>query len=141
MSKHDHCPECGADLSDPNDHSDPARRRFFAIIRECFDSLPDHYRQFIGSPEHLRKFCLVQVGYCDTTVTDVGSRAAAERVTALARNLDSFAVVSVQGPCVIVAKARSMRKRMCPKKDFMALSEKVYDQLATMTGADVRQAA
>lgn len=141
MSKRDHCPECGADLSDPNDHSDPARRRFFAIIKETFDSLPDHWKAVAPSSQHLRKWCLVQIGYCDTTVTDCGSRAAAERVCALARNLDTFAVVSVQGPCVIVAKARSLQKRVCPKKEFLAIAERVYDHLNGMTGAEVREAA
>jgi hypothetical protein len=141
MTKRDHCPECGAVLSDPSDHSDPARRRYFAILRETFDSLPDHWRQICPSSEHLRAYCLVQVGHCDTTVTDCGSKAAAERVAALARGMDSFAVVKISGPCVVVAKARSQRKRVQPKREFLDCAELVYAELEKMVGTNVREAA
>ncbi len=125
----DHCSECGAVLIDPKEHSDPARRRFFAIIRDAFDNMPDHWRDLLPSSEHLRKWVLCKIGHCDTMVTDCGSRAAALRVVALVRQIDTFAVVEVRGAVVTTATARSMRKRVCPKKMFMPLTEKAYAYL------------
>lgn len=139
MSKHEHCPECGAILSDPAEHSDAARRRFFAIIKDAFENMPDHWRVILPSSEHLRKYVLCQVGHCDTTVTDCSSKAAAERVAALAKHLDTFSVSTVNGVLVTTSIARSMRKRVCPKAVFMALSEKAYAHLNEMMGYDVER--
>lgn len=137
MSKNEFCPECGAVLVDPAEHSDQARKRFFAIIRDAYGNMPDQWKPLIGSSEHLRKFVLCQVGHCDTTATDCGSHAAAERVAALIRHVDSFAVVTVTGSIVTTSVARSIRKRVCPKKAFMPLTEKAYAYLNEMMGYDV----
>lgn len=137
MSRPDHCPECGAILADPAEQSDAARRRFFAIIKDAHDNLPDHWRALLPSSEHLRKFVLCQIGHCDTTVTNAGSKTAAIEVAALARRLDGLAVVDVSGQVVQVMTARSIRKRVCPKAIFMPLSEKAYAYLNEMTGYDV----
>lgn len=139
MTKPETCPECGCFLHDPAEHSDAARRRFFAIIRDAFENMPDRWRPLLPSSEHLRKFVLCQIGHCDTTVTDCGSRAAAERVAALAKHLDTFSVSTVNGALVTTSLARSMRKRVCPKKVFMPLTEKAYAYLNEMMGYDVEQ--
>lgn len=131
------CPSCGEILTDPDDHSDAARRRFFAIIKECFDTLPDHWKPLVQTSEHLRKLCLIEVGYCDTTATDCGSKAAAERVAGLVQGMDGFAIVKVEGPVVVVARARSMQKRVCPKAKFLPLAQAVYDHLSKMLGTIV----
>lgn len=139
MSKHETCPECGCFLTDPAEHSDQARKRFFAIIADAYMNLPEHWKPLIASKEHLRKFVLCQVGHCDTTATDCGSHAAAERIAALVRNVDTFAVVTVAGRIVTTSIAKSIRKRVCPKATFMPLTEKAYAYLNEMTGYDVEQ--
>jgi hypothetical protein len=139
VSKHESCPECGCVLADPAEQSDAARRRFFAIMADAYLNLPDRWKPLIASKEHLRKWVLCQVGHCDTTATDCGSRAAAERVAALVRHVDTFAVVEVRGSIVTTMVARSIRKRVCPKAMFLPLSEKAYAYLNEMTGYDVEQ--
>jgi hypothetical protein len=139
--KHDHCPECGCVLADPAEQSDAARRRFFAIVKDAFDNMQDHWRELLPSSEHLRKWVLCKIGHCDTTVTDCGSNAAALRVAVLARQLDTFAVIEVRGSIVTTMIARSLRKRACPKKVFMPLSEKAYAYLTEMLGYDVEQSS
>lgn len=99
--------------------------------------MPDHWRSLLPSSEHLRKWILCHIGFCDTTVTNAGSKSAAIEVAALARKLDTFAVVDVEGQIVKVMTARSMRKRVCPKATFMPLTEKAYAYLNEMTGYDV----
>jgi len=137
----DHCPECGCILDDPKDHSDPRRKRFFAILRETWQTLPDHLVAQYPSSEHLRKAALCRVGWCDSNTVACGSRTAAVEVAAMARKLDRYAVTDMSGTVVTVFTARSLSKRHCPKKQFMDVSEKVLDWLAQTTGADVRQAA
>ena len=137
--KHEFCPECGAVLVDPAEHSDAARRRFFAIIRDAFDNMPEHWRPIIASPEHLRKWVLCKIGHCDATVTNCGSKASALEVQALAKRLDTFAVVDIAGKVVTVATARSIRKRVCPKAMFMPITEKAYAYLNEMMGYDVER--
>jgi hypothetical protein len=137
MSKVETCPECGCIIADPAEHSDAARRRFFAIIRDAFDNMPEHWKALLPSSEHLRKFVLCRIGHCDVVTTDCSTKAAAERVALLARQLDSFAVVDVRGALVTTMVAKSLRKRVCPKAVFMPLTALAYDYLRKMTGYDV----
>jgi hypothetical protein len=139
MSKHETCPECGCFLTDPAEHSDKARARFFAIMEDCYQNLPDHWRPLIASKEHLRKYVLCQVGHCDTVATDCGSEAAAERVAALAKNIDTFVVTKINGQILLTMTARSLRKRVCPKALFMPISQASYDYLRLTFGYDADQ--
>lgn len=135
-----HCPECGAVLvgDDPIDDydSDPARRRYFAILRGVWQNLPDHWRQLLPSPTHLRKYALVKAGHCDTAIVNCGSQKAAVEVAAMAKRLDRFAVTDVRGAVVVIYVARSQKKRVQPKKQFLECADRVYDILADIIGAD-----
>lgn len=137
MSKLEHCPHCGCELADPNDHSDAARRRFFAIIKDAHDNLPSLMQSLTPSPEHLRKLALIKAGHCETRVTDCGTKRAAIEVSALAKSLDDYAVTQIDGQVVTVWTARSIRKRVCPKAVFLPLTERVYAWLNEFLGYDV----
>ncbi len=139
MTKVETCPECGCFIADPAEHSDKARARFFAIIADAYGNMPERWRPLIASSEHLRKWVLCRIGHCDTTTTDCGSKAAAERVAVLAKQLDTFAVVEIRGALVTTMIARSIRKRVCPKAMFMPLTEKAYAYLNEMMGYDVER--
>jgi hypothetical protein len=130
------CPECGTILDDPADHSDPARRRYFAILREAWMTLPDNWLALCPTSEHLRKYCLIKVGHCDTSIVNCGSSKAAVEVAAMAKRLDTYSVTTIRGAIVTVYIARSQRKRVQPKKQFMECSEKVYGVLAEILGTD-----
>lgn len=132
----DHCPECGAILDDPKDHSDPMRRRFFAIVREVWQNLPDDQRARFPSSEVLRKTALCRVGWAECKVVTCGTGKAAQEVALLASHLDRYAVIDVSGTVVTVFTARSMSKRQCPKKTFLEVSEKVLDWMSQLIGTD-----
>ncbi len=131
-----HCPECGCLLDDPRDQSDQMRRRFFAIVREVYGTLPDHLRRQYPSSEILRKTALCRVGWAECKVVTCGSNKAAQEVASLTHHLDRYAIVDVQGSVVTVFTARSMNKRHCPKKTFLEVSEKVLDWLSELIGTD-----
>ncbi len=130
------CPACGAVLDNAADHSDPARHRYFAILRDAWSNLPDHWRALCPTSEHLRKYALVKVGHCDTIVVNGGSKKAALEVAAMAKVLDTFAVTDVRGAVVVIYVARSQAKRMQPKKAFLECAEKVYAVLGEIIGTD-----
>ena len=126
------CRECGCILDDSYDHSDPARRRYFAHIRDVWDSLPDHRRELHLTPKHLRKWALVKAGYCDTNIVNCGSKRAAIEVAAMAKRLDTFCVTDIRGSVVVIHTALSQTKRMQPRKIFLecaAAVERVLDDM------------
>lgn len=139
MSKVETCPECGCFLHDPAEHSDKARRRFFAIMEDAYQNMPANWRPLILSKEHLRKYILCQVGHCDTIATDCDTPEAAERVAALAKHIDTFAVTEIRGQIVVTMTARSIRKRGCPKAVFMPIAQASYDYLRQTFGYDPDQ--
>ena len=116
------------------------RRRFFAIVRDVWANLPDHLRAQYPHSEILRKTALCRTGWCDVQTVTAGNKTAALEVAAMAKRLDRYAIVDVQGTVVMVFTARSMRKRVCPKKTFIDVSEKVLDWLSELVGADVAEA-
>ncbi|MCI0366687.1 MAG: hypothetical protein L0219_22720, partial [Phycisphaerales bacterium] len=57
-------------------------------------------------------------------------------VAAMAKRLDRFAVTDVRGAVVVIYVARSQKKRVQPKKQFLECADRVYDILADIIGAD-----
>lgn len=141
MTKELACHECGAILDDPADQSDPMRRRFFAIVRAVWKTLPDALAKQYPSPVHLRKAALCRVGWCESKVTTCGNRTSAIQVAALVSHLDRYAIVDITGSVVTVFTARSLRKRGCPKKTFSEVSRKCLQWLSDLVGSDVEMAA
>ena len=143
MSKDIACPDCGSVFGGDVYSADPARRRYFAIIRESWQNLPDHLTQAFPSSEHLRKWCLVKAGWCEVQLITV--KTGSKEIAAAMRKLNSFAVVSIHGDIdcdvIRIAVAKSQTRRAQPKKQFMECAQKVYDILSEILGTDVEQAA
>lgn len=133
------CPSCGEMISTDYLSNDPTRRRYFAIISECFDSLPDDLAERFKSKEHLRKWCLVKAGWCEMQTIAVGKTV--RQVAEMMRKLDPHAVIAVNGEVITVFTAKSQSRKNQPKPQFMETAEKVYDILSKMLGTDVEQAA
>ena len=110
----------------------------FAEIRDMFDTLPESLRDapYAASPDALRKHCLIKRGYCDTTATDCGSKAAAERVAAsmavLATKAHGYAIVTTRGPMVICYTPHSQSMRAMGKRAFLESKQAVLDEIALM---------
>jgi hypothetical protein len=133
------CPECGAILSDPNEHSDAARARYFALLKVAHDNLPDSWRALCPTVEHLRKYLLVKVGHCETSTIHCGSARAAGDMALMAKRLDTFCVADLRGSMLTVSVARSQRKQVHPKADFLRVSEQVLHVASELLGVDVAQ--
>lgn len=134
-----HCPECGCDISGDIYSADPTRARYFAILRKCWENLPEDQAERFPSWEHLRKWCLIRAGWCEMQILTVGPnvRSIAEAM----RKLNRFAVIAVNGEVITVFTAKSQSRKNQPKAQFVETSQKVYDILSKMLGTDVEQAA
>jgi hypothetical protein len=96
-------------LDEVSERSWASHAQQFAWIGEAHNNLPDPLAETFPTSEHLRKAALIATGWHREAIIDCGSRAAAARVAAYARNEDEFARVVVRGSTVVVQKARSQR--------------------------------
>jgi hypothetical protein len=120
------CPSCGEPISTDYLSTDPARRRYFAIVKESFENLPAHLEEKFPTAEHLRKWCLIRAGWCEIKDLVTTSKSQSHEIAALMRHLDRYAVISVNEQLVIVATAKSQTRKAQPKAQFMETAQKVY---------------
>ncbi len=123
------------------ERSQASHNHFFAEIQSLHDTLPDHWRGLLPSPEHLRKYALIRAGYCDTTTFPCASKAEAERWAANLRPIDSFSLVEVRGSVVVLHRAHSQSKKEMGPKVFQESKDAVFDQIAIILGTADRRAA
>lgn len=116
------------------ERSEASHRHEFAWLTEAWRNLPEQLADLYPSPEHLRKRALIDCGFYDETVTDVGSNAAALRVMPRFRALDDFALVIVRGPVVVMRTAKSQSRRHMKAPEFRASKTAIMDLIASMIG-------
>lgn len=139
MNKDVTCPECGCCISGDLFSADQMRKRFFACLRDAHANLrPEHLQRWPDS-EALRKSALISVGHCDVATICAGSKKAAIEFSTYLHSRDRYCLVMVSGDVLMVYTARSMSRRMLPKKEFMEVAEKVFAFIAGQTGIDPGQ--
>lgn len=121
-------------LEDQQDRSDASHRHFFAEINAAWENLPEPLAALHPSPEHLRKAVLIRAGWCDLRQITCGSKAEALRLSTLAKSMDPYALVSINGPVVSIFTARSQSFSRMKKADFQAIKDKVLTILSGMIG-------
>jgi hypothetical protein len=138
MSKPIACPECGTEISGDYMSSDPARRFFFAALRDAHANLRDEHLQLWPNPEIMRKHCLIAIGYCDQ-VTVICTKATAPQIANTFRLLNQYCVAKITNDIVTVYTAKTMARRALPKKQFLEVARRVFDHIAQTTGIDPAQ--
>jgi hypothetical protein len=109
----------------------------FAWIASAWDNLPEALMDKFPTPEHLRKAALIATGWYRETMIDAGTKTAALRVAAYAKNEDEFAWVVVRGPAVFVRKARSQRMRgndRMDREEFQASKDAILGWISELIG-------
>lgn len=107
---------------------------FFAQVHEAHKNLPDELAERYPTPEHLRKYCLIKAGFCDTQTVVFASRKDAEKAAALVIPLDEFSVVDVRDTTLTRYVAKSQSFRAMGKDDFQKSKEEVIRIMAEMLG-------
>lgn len=111
-----------------------SHRQYFAAIREGWENLPEHYGERFQSPEALRKYALIKVGFCDSRSIVCASKAEAERIAAFIRPMDPFAIVVIDGATVTIYTAQSQSQKAMGRAKFQDSKTKVLDFIASMIG-------
>jgi len=143
MKSEIHCHECGAIIDNDLLSADPQRRRFFAMLRDVWNNLPDDARMRFPSSETLRKHGLIAAGWCNVTTVVAGSKTVAPGVAAAFQAFDAYCIVKISGDVLTIYRAKSMGRRFLPRKEFHAVVTKFWDWVYQTTGieADKSEAA
>lgn len=107
---------------------------YFAVVQEAWANLPPLMADRFPSAEHLRKYALIQTGYCNSQSMPCLNKAQAEKMAAFIRPIDEFSVVHIRGSIVEVFTAKSQSMNAMDKNTFRESKEKVLDYIAAMIG-------
>lgn len=116
------------------ERSAKSHAHYFASINEAWSNLPEDQVERFPTAEHLRKWCLIKAGYADSCQIVAASRAEALRLAAFIRPMDTYAVVTVEGPVVTRWTAHSQSMRAMGKKVFQESKDAVLGILAGLIG-------
>jgi hypothetical protein len=116
------------------DRSEISHRHEFAWIREAWKNLPEDFAEQFTSPEALRKAALLQAGYFNETIIDVGNAAGAERVAAYLRFQDEFAHVVVRRGVIVVRTAKSQSRKNMSPAEFNESKRAILEVVSAMIG-------
>lgn len=84
-------------------------KAFFAGVNEAWKSLHEGYGDFFKNPDHLRKWCLIQEGFCTQENFVLQSKKEAKRFAGFMRKGEEFRVVTIEGRSVTVYTAASQQ--------------------------------
>lgn len=121
-------------LTEIEERSTATHNHEFAWIKEAWQQLPEELAELYPSPEHLRKRALVQAGFYNEDIIDVGSKAGAIRVAAAFRAIDDFSVIIVRGSIIVRRTAKSQSRRAMDKAEFAASKSAIMDIIADLIG-------
>lgn len=126
-------------LDEVHMRSHATHAHYFACIKSAWDSLPDNLRPQYPSAEHLRKFALINAGYCTQVQHVCKSEAEARRLAEAIRPYDTYQLVLVDGSIVTVYHAKSQDHRSMDKQTFQDSKEAVLRWIGDLIGADPAQ--
>ncbi len=119
--------------------SSQSHAHYFACINEAWQNLRGEAAERFSSPEHLRKWALIRVGYRDVRSFACASKKEAHRLAGFLRPVDEFAVIVVSGATVTMMTAQSQNMRSMDRKTFGASKTAVLEVLADLIGVSPEQ--
>lgn len=121
--------------------SSATHRHLFACIKNAWDSLPEALAAEFPSPEHLRKWALIQIGHCTMTRLAFANNGEAMKAATLMRDIDGYAEIGVAGTAVVMRRAKSIAVRAVSRNEFGEIKDKLLTTLSQLIGADVAREA
>lgn len=118
-------------LAPVEDRSDITHGHQFAWLRDAWASLPEALTDRFPSPAVLRKWALIQSGFCTVTDHVCQFKTEARRTAEILRaQTDDYAVVLIEGTVVRVLKAKSQKRSAMDKAEFQASKAAIMDVVA-----------
>lgn len=118
-------------LSTIEQRSAKQHARYFALVGEYWQTLPETMRGDFPSSEHLRKHALIRTGYCmERKIVCADDRQALEAAL-LAKDLDSYCIAQPNGRVCTIWTAETQNTRAMDKDRFRASSDAVLSWIET----------
>lgn len=105
---------------------------YFAVLTEAWRNLPEALAEQFPSVEHLRKYALIEAGFCNVSSMPCAGEAGAQRVADFIRPLADYATVTAHKNIITVRTAKSQSYRAMGKADFQRSKEAVLEIVSAM---------
>lgn len=112
-----------------------SHNHFHASVQDAWRNLPEGVASRWPTATHLRKWALVQEGYCDERQIVCETREHALELAAFVRSVSDYAVIVLRGNVLIIYEAKSQSASVMGKSEFEHSKRKVLDRLAAMIGS------
>jgi hypothetical protein len=109
-----------------------SHRGYFGEVARAFENLAEEYDGKFPDSEYLRKWALVECGFCTEATYPMDSKRDAMTMAAALRKADAYAVITVRENIVRVYTAESQSVPSMPKERFDASKKAVLDLISGM---------
>lgn len=123
-------------IVEESETSSQTMRHEFAWLREAWQSLPDDLLDQYPNPEILRKHGLIAKGHCTMVQHACASVAEAERLAAILKPYDPYAIVRQRGPVVTVYTAVSQSRKAMGAAMFQRSKSDLMEFVGELLGVD-----
>lgn len=114
--------------------STKSRGHMFAAIKEAWDSLPYDLVERFPSPEHLRKWSLIQAGHCVRAEYALDTAKDAKKMAIGLRKVDAYAQIVVRGTVVAHSTAKSISPAAIKADQFKTVKDAALNHIAELIG-------
>ena len=112
---------------------------YFATVNEAWNNLREDHSKRFPTPEHLRKWALIQCHYCHAAPKVFSTKQDALTAAAMIRAADHYSVINVHDNIVTVYTAESQSYKAMGKDRFQASKTAVLELLASMIEVTPKQ--
>jgi len=127
-------------LAPRRERSRKSHNHFFACVAETWANLPECSQRDYPSELILRKWALVQVGYCKELKFKAYDQKAAEDFAAQCAGLDDYVEIEARGNGngvdVTIRMAKSQAEEAMDGPEFQQCKDRVFTVLAQLIGVD-----
>jgi hypothetical protein len=125
-------------LAPIEERSMASHNQYFAALKGYFDNLPESISARWPTPQHFRRWLLIEAGWFDEKEFEMVSSEYAHALGAFVRTADEYARILIRGKKVIVQKAKSQSRAAMGKEAFQQSKRDVLDLAESMVGTPVR---
>ena len=116
------------------ERSAKSHQAFFATVNDAWKNLSAEDEARWPTPDHLRRFALIQAGFADCQDIVCATNSEAVRLAAAVKKLDGYSLTSISDRVVRIWTAKSQKYRAMGKADFQASQKAVREFCASLIG-------
>lgn len=123
-------------MLEENERSNASHNHEFAFLTEAWNSLPDSLLPQYPNAEVLRKHGLIAKGFCTMVQHVCATKAEADRLAAILKPYDQYAIVVARGNVVTVYTAISQSRRAMGAAQFQQSKTALMEFVGDLLGVD-----